>query len=74
MKIEQLKVNNLKRHPIHKRLNLVRTEEELEGFNALEDSGAPEWDVFDEEGRYLGTVTMPARFAPRALEACPRRV
>jgi len=41
------------------------TEEELENFNAFEDSGAPEWDVFDSEGRYLGVVAMPKRFAPR---------
>ncbi len=29
-----------------------------------EDLGAPEWDVFDAEGRFLGVVTMPGRFAP----------
>jgi hypothetical protein len=26
--------------------------------------GAPDWDVFDEDGRYLGAVTIPARFDP----------
>ena len=26
--------------------------------------GAPEWDVFDPEGRYLGVVTLPRRFIP----------
>ncbi|NIM48882.1 MAG: hypothetical protein GTN62_03745 [Gemmatimonadales bacterium] len=41
------------------------TEEELEQFNLIEDAGAPDWDVFDAEGRYLGTVPMPLRFAPR---------
>jgi hypothetical protein len=30
----------------------------------MEDLGAPEWDVFDSEGRYLGVVTMPDRFTP----------
>lgn len=29
-----------------------------------EDLGAPAWDVFDAEGRFLGAVTMPERFAP----------
>lgn len=29
-----------------------------------EDLGAPEWEVFDGEGRYLGVVTMPERFSP----------
>ncbi|NIM50623.1 MAG: hypothetical protein GTN62_09865 [Gemmatimonadales bacterium] len=41
------------------------SEEELEQFNLLEDSGAPDWDVFDSEGRFLGVVSMPRRFAPR---------
>ncbi|NIR43454.1 MAG: hypothetical protein GWN99_05825, partial [Gemmatimonadetes bacterium] len=30
------------------------SEEELETYNLLEDSGAPRWDVFDSDGRYLG--------------------
>ncbi len=29
-----------------------------------EDLGAPGWDVFDREGRYLGVVKMPDRFTP----------
>jgi hypothetical protein len=29
-----------------------------------EDLGAAEWDVFDGDGRYLGVVRMPDRFAP----------
>lgn len=41
------------------------SEEERANFNLMEDSGAPEWDVFDPDGRYLGVVTMPDRFAPR---------
>jgi hypothetical protein len=37
----------------------------LEGgtFDA-QDVGAPEWDVFDGEGRLLGTITLPPRFQP----------
>ncbi len=41
------------------------SEEELETYNLLEDAGAPQWDVFDADGRLLGTVTLPARFTPR---------
>jgi hypothetical protein len=33
-------------------------------FDNIRDGGAPEWDVFDLEGRFLGVVTMPERFAP----------
>jgi hypothetical protein len=29
-----------------------------------EDLGAPGWDVFDREGRYLGVVKMPDQFTP----------
>lgn len=32
-----------------------------------QDLGSPDWDVFDEEGRYLGAVTMPGRFQPVRL-------
>lgn len=38
--------------------------EELETYDPTVDTGARDWDVFDEEGRYLGVVTMPDRFAP----------
>lgn len=41
------------------------TEEELETYNLMEDSGAPTWDVFDSDGRFLGAVEMPPRFTPR---------
>jgi hypothetical protein len=41
------------------------SDEEYEAWNPIEDQGAPEWDVFDSQGRYLGIVTMPRRFAPR---------
>ena len=30
--------------------------------------GSPEWEVFDIEGRYLGVVTLPDRFAPVHVE------
>lgn len=41
------------------------SEEEFAAFNPIEDTGAPEWDVFDSQGRFLGVVTMPRRFSPR---------
>jgi hypothetical protein len=44
------------------------SEEELENYNLLEESGAPDWDVFNSEGRLLGRVTMPDRFAPRVFQ------
>lgn len=34
------------------------------GVESLQDLGAPEWDVIDAEGRYLGVVTLPERFRP----------
>jgi hypothetical protein len=43
------------------------SEEELASWNFVEDIGAPEWDIFDRDGRYLGVVTMPDRFAPRLI-------
>jgi hypothetical protein len=43
------------------------SEEELETFDLLQDTGAPDWDVFDAEGRFLGVVSMPQRFAPRLI-------
>ncbi len=30
--------------------------------NSMGIVGAPEWDVFDDRGRYLGPVTLPTRF------------
>jgi hypothetical protein len=42
------------------------TEEEMADFN-IQDLGAPDWDVFDADGRYLGVVSMPQRFSPRGL-------
>jgi hypothetical protein len=43
------------------------SDEEYEAYNPLEDAGGPDWDVFDGAGRYLGVVTLPARFAPRLI-------
>ena len=43
------------------------SEEELQVFNFIEDIGAKDWDVFDTDGRFLGVVTMPPRFAPRVI-------
>ena len=51
----------------HIRAAAEMTEEQLEAANFLEDIGAPDWDVLDQEGRYLGVVTMPDRFAPRMI-------
>jgi len=51
-------------------------EEERESFNpiargetmgSLGVSGTPDWDVFDREGRYLGVVTLPARYTLRTV-------
>ena len=30
----------------------------------LQDLGGPEWEVFNDEGRLMGVVRMPARFSP----------
>ncbi|MDH3731987.1 MAG: 6-bladed beta-propeller [Gemmatimonadota bacterium] len=43
------------------------SDEEIERYNFIEDFGAPGWDVFDAEGRYLGVVEMPPRFQPRTF-------
>ena len=43
------------------------SEEELASWNLVEDIGSRDWDVFDSEGRFLGVVTMPPRFAPRII-------
>jgi hypothetical protein len=36
-------------------------------FSPEDDLGAPEWDVFDRDGRFLGIVTLPPRFQPRVV-------
>lgn len=33
----------------------------------VRDLGAPTWDVFNPDGRYLGVVTLPDRFQPSAM-------
>lgn len=38
---------------------------DIERYDFIEDFGAPAWDVFDRDGRYLGVVQMPHRFQPR---------
>lgn len=38
--------------------------DELEDYNPLLSIGGSDWDVFDEEGRFLGVVTTPPRFMP----------
>jgi hypothetical protein len=40
---------------------------EQQTYDPLEDAGGREWDVFDRDGRFLGVVTMPLRFAPRVF-------
>ncbi len=42
------------------------SEDERENLNPLFGLwlGSPDWDVFDSEGRFLGVVTMPARYQP----------
>src|SRR5690606_18419581 len=45
----------------------VRTADQVEregGTFDAQDMGAPDWDVFDDDGRFLGTLTLPARFQP----------
>jgi hypothetical protein len=32
-----------------------------------QDVGAPLWDVFDAQGRYLGVLELPPRFTPSEL-------
>jgi len=40
-----------------------------EGFEFdFQDIGSPEWEIFDAEGRYLGVVTLPDRFAPVSVD------
>ncbi len=41
--------------------------EEAAEFNP-QNIGSPEWEVFDSEGRYLGVVTLPERFAPATVK------
>lgn len=38
--------------------------EERENFNPLLSLGSPRWDVFDPEGRFMGSIEMPSRYQP----------
>lgn len=49
----------------------IRTGTELageEGTFDAQDLGSSEWDVFDDDGRYMGVVDFPVRFGPVRLE------
>lgn len=52
------RVNNLER----------MSEDERENWDPQLDQGAPEWDVFEADGRYGGVLELPARFTPFAIE------
>lgn len=50
----------------------IRTADEVSGsdeedFNP-QDMGSDEWDIFDAEGRYLGVLTLPTKFAPLRVD------
>jgi hypothetical protein len=50
----------------------VRTADQIpdwmrEALDAERDGGGPTWMVFDRDGRYLGTVTLPDRFSPMVV-------
>lgn len=34
----------------------------------LQDLGSDDWDVFDSDGRYLGVLTLPAKFTPLKID------
>jgi hypothetical protein len=40
-------------------------DEEVVSVETLQQIGSPRWDVFDAEGRFLGTVDTPGGFTPR---------
>ncbi len=40
------------------------SDDELRDFNPQTGLGAPDWDVFDRQGHFLGTLEMPDRFQP----------
>jgi hypothetical protein len=43
------------------------TADALDSWNPFEDMGAPDWDVFGADGRFLGVVSLPGRFTPRVF-------
>lgn len=44
------------------------SDEELANFNPLLSLGGSRWDVFEDEGRFLGPLQMPTRFQPVRFE------
>ncbi len=40
------------------------SDEEIENFNPQLGMGSPNWDVFDDQGRFLGTLAMPDKYQP----------
>jgi hypothetical protein len=52
-------------------LTAAEAEARGETFDPNQQGGpvSPMWDVFDEEGRYLGVVELPARFMPMHVES-----
>lgn len=51
-----------------RRVQPVSELSEVEDFD-IDNLGAPEWDVFDSEGHFLGVLTMPRRFKPMLFRA-----
>jgi hypothetical protein len=52
------------------RVRTARDMAEVAGEDVVfdpQDAASPEWEVFDREGRYLGVVTLPERYSPRAI-------
>lgn len=49
----------------------IRTADDVsdseEDFN-IQDVGSDEWDIFDSEGRYLGVLQLPTKFAPLRID------
>ncbi len=44
------------------------TIKEMGGTFDIQDIGGPRWDVFDGDGRFLGSVDMPLRFTPMLFD------
>lgn len=45
----------------------IQTPDEIReagGTFDIQDMGSATWEIFDDQGRYLGTLEMPARFTP----------
>jgi len=48
----------------HLRVPRDLDDEEKKNFNPLLSMGAPDWDIFDAQGRFLGVLSLPDRFQP----------